>query len=51
MFGIHDFYLGKIGKGLIKLCTCNWFMLGWIVDLIKIAIGSYKDNVNAPLRK
>lgn len=51
MFGLHDFYLGNIGKGIIKLFTCNYIMLGWIKDLIQIATGSYRDNANAPLRK
>ncbi len=49
--GIHDFYLGNYGKGIIKLCTINWFMLGTILDLIKIASGGYKDNSGAPLRQ
>lgn len=51
VFGLHDFYLGKIGKGLIKMFTGNFFAMGWILDLIKIASGAYKDNANAPLRK
>lgn len=49
--GIHDFYLGNIGKGIIKLITCNWFLIGTIVDLIKISTGGYKDNAGAPLRQ
>lgn len=49
--GIHDFYLGKIGAGIIKLITVNWFMIGTIVDLIKITSGSYLDNAGAPLRQ
>lgn len=49
--GIHDFYLGKIGSGIIKVCTANWFMIGTIIDLIKISTGSYKDNAGAPLRQ
>ena len=51
IIGIHDFYLGNIGKGIIKVFTLNWCLLGWIIDLIKISTGSYKDNANAPLRK
>ena len=51
MFGVHDFYLGKIGSGLIKLFTINFCYFGWIIDLIKIATGGYKDNADAPLRK
>lgn len=49
--GLHDFYLGKIGNGLIKIITINWFMIGTILDLIKIALGGYRDNAGAPLRK
>lgn len=49
--GIHDFYLGKIGSGIIKIITINWFMIGTIIDLIKISTGSYKDNAGAPLRQ
>lgn len=49
--GIHDFYLGKIGKGILKVFTANWFMIGTVVDLIKISTGSYTDNAGAPLRQ
>lgn len=50
MGGWHDFYLGKIGSGIIKTCTLNFCLLGTTRDLIKIALGSYRDNVGAPLR-
>lgn len=49
--GAHDFYLGKIGKGLVKLFTVNFFCIGWFIDLISIATGGYKDNAGAPLRR
>jgi len=49
--GIHDFYVGRIGKGIIKLCTLNWFFIGTIIDLISIATGGYKDNSGQPLRQ
>lgn len=49
--GIHDFYLGKYGAGIIKLITVNFFGIGTILDLIKISSGGYRDNVGAPLRK
>lgn len=49
--GIHDFYLGNYGKGIVKICTANFFMIGTLLDLIKIASGGYKDNAGAPLRK
>lgn len=49
--GLHDFYVGKIGAGLIKLLTANWFFIGTIIDLIKIASGGYLDNSGQPLRQ
>lgn len=51
LVGAHDFYLGRIGSGILKLCTGNIFMFGWISDIIKIATGTYKDGAGEPLRK
>lgn len=51
IFGIHDYYLGKIGNGLIKTCTVNFCCFGWLLDLIKIATGGYRDNSGAPIRQ
>lgn len=50
-FGVHQFYTGKIVKGIIYLCTFGVFGIGWIIDIIKILTGSFKDNVGAPLRE
>lgn len=50
-FGVHQFYVGNIGKGLLYACTGGLFFVGWLVDLIKIATGGFRDNAGAPLRK
>ncbi len=48
-FGVHRFYTGKIGTGILYLLTGGIFYIGWIVDIIKIATGSYRDSMNRPL--
>lgn len=35
-FGAHKFYEGKIGMGILYLCTGGLFCIGWIIDLIRI---------------
>lgn len=50
-FGAHQFYVGKIGKGLLYLFTAGIFGIGWIVDIFRILTGGFRDNVGAPLRK
>ena len=48
-FGVHSFYVGKVGVGLgqlaITILTCGIF--GWIwplVDVILVAVGTYRDS-------
>ena len=49
--GLHDFYLGSIKKGLIKIFTINWFLIGTIMDLIKILNGTYLDATGQPVKR
>ena len=42
--GVHRFY-----TGILYLLTGGIFYIGWIVDIIKIATGSYRDSMNRPL--
>lgn len=49
-FGLHQFYVGKFGKGFIYMCTMGLFMIGWIFDILAILLGSFTDNTGAPLR-
>ncbi len=50
MFGLHQFYVGRIGKGCFYFFTMGLFMIGWFVDLIKIINRTFTDNVGNPLR-
>lgn len=49
--GLHQFYVGKIGKGILYFLTVGLFFIGTVIDLIKISTGSFTDNVGAPLRQ
>lgn len=49
--GLHYFYVGRFGKGLLYMFTAGLFGIGWFIDIIAIATGGFKDNAGAPLRK
>lgn len=51
IFGIHHFYAGRIGKGILFLLTAGVFGVGWIVDIFLIACGTYKDATGVFIRK
>lgn len=44
IFGVHQFYLGKIGKGILYLLTGGVFLIGFVIDLF--TLGGQVDNVN-----
>ena len=44
--GIHRFYVGKIGTGVLYLFTFGLFGIGVIVDFIMLVCGNFKDIDN-----
>ena len=42
--------MGKVGTGILYLLTAGLCGLGWIADIILIAIGSFKDEFDLPLQ-
>ena len=47
--GVHRFYVGKIGTGIIWLLTAGCFGIGWIIDIIMIACGKMRDKDGYPI--
>ncbi len=42
-FGVHRFYVGKIATGVLWLLTGGLFGIGYIVDIVVIALGNFSD--------
>lgn len=49
VFGGHYFYVGKTGMGVLYLLTLGVFGIGWIVDVFRIAAGSFSDKFGREL--
>lgn len=43
-FGVHRFYVGKIGTGILQLFTLGGLGIWVLVDFIIIATGSFRDK-------
>jgi TM2 domain-containing membrane protein YozV len=50
VLGVHRFYVGKIGTGLLWLFTGGLFGIGYIVDLILIITGNFTDKQGNVIR-
>ena len=43
-WGVHRFYVGKIGTGILYLLTGGLFLIGIIVDFVNILTNNFKDR-------
>jgi TM2 domain-containing membrane protein YozV len=49
VLGIHRFYVGKVGSGILQIITLGGFGIWVLIDFIMIICGSFKDKDGLPL--
>lgn len=42
-FGVHRFYAGKIGTGILQLVTFGGLGIWTMIDLVMLVIGKFED--------
>ena len=43
VFGVHRFYVGKVGTGILQLLTLGGLGIWAFIDFIMIVVGSFRD--------
>jgi TM2 domain-containing membrane protein YozV len=43
-FGVHRFYVGKIGTGLLMIVTVGGLGIWYVADLILVIFGAFRDK-------
>ena len=48
--GVHRFYVGKVGTGIVMLLTLGCVGIWTLIDFIIILCGNFKDKYGLPLK-
>ncbi len=43
-FGVHRFFVGKVGTGIVQVFTLGGLGIWALIDMIMILCGTFKDN-------
>jgi TM2 domain-containing membrane protein YozV len=49
-FGIHRFYVGKVGTGIAQLLAFGGLGIWALVDFIMVVTGNFKDGQGLPIK-
>ena len=49
--GVHRFYVGKVGTGLLYFFSGGLLAIGNLFDFVMILFGSFTDKAGLPLSK
>ena len=49
-FGVHRFYVGKVGTGILQLVTVGGLGIWTLIDFIMLVCQAFKDSDGYPLR-
>lgn len=44
IFGVHRFYVGKVGTGILMLLTLGGLGIWVLIDFVMILLGSFRDK-------
>ncbi len=48
--GVHRFFVGKIGTGILQLLTLGGLGIWALIDVVMIIVGSFKDKAGLPVK-
>lgn len=50
VLGVHRFYVGKIGTGILQLITLGGLGIWALIDFIMIVVGKFTDGDGLPVK-